>query len=119
MLSGACLVALLYGCNHSMFDDELRGLVRAKLNDPDSAQFGKSFVTEKLKGTPCIGYNAKNLNGGYQGIRTALLFKVPVSGNERRWSVDSMDGKFECTESGLDAYVDALRNAPIDISIPN
>lgn len=111
LIMSVFLLGVLGGCDHSLYDDEIRARVRARVNDPDSVQFGKTLVSEKLKGLACVEYNAKDPAGRYLGFRTALLTRVTVSNTERLWGVESMDLRFVCTEAGLHKYVDALRSA--------
>ena len=57
--------------------------VRANLNDPDSAKFGKFTSTKKANSeTACLTVNAKNSMGGYTGDQQAALIKV-----EGEWQV--------------------------------
>lgn len=73
----ACVVALLCGCGESAAQKEARiqvnmkvtaeGYVRAKLKDPDSAQFQNQFISSK--DAACGEVNAKNSFGGYTGFK--------------------------------------------------
>lgn len=61
----AGVVAVAYFANN-MNDGERA--VLGKLNDPDSAKFGKSFKSKRGEDFWCGEVNAKNRMGGYVGV---------------------------------------------------
>lgn len=79
-ISIACVLtmcALLAACGESEAQKEARinanlkilgeKYVKAKLKDPDSAQFQNQFIG--IKGAPCGEVNSKNSFGGYTGFK--------------------------------------------------
>jgi hypothetical protein len=97
ILTAAMLISFVFavaGCDNAAFDNAKRKVVRAKLNDPDSAKWGKDeFV---YKNHACIVVNAKNKFGGYTGDQTAWLTNL---GGEN-WFLDRMDDNV-CYEAPL------------------
>ncbi len=84
-----CMFALV-GCGE---DSKLREAVRARLKDPDSANF-KDAVVSSNGLRSCIPWNAKNEMGGYSGWKVAELKKKNLE-----WEATFMDGNGSgCTE---------------------
>lgn len=72
--------------------------VRENLNDPDSAQFRDLVMSEDGR-MACVGWNAKNMMGGYGQWKFARLEEV-----DSVWTVDEMEiPESECTQAALKA----------------
>lgn len=80
------------GCDSPVFDDEIRKIVRGRLNDPGSAIFGEKIVVQSRA---CIYVNSKNAYGGYPG---ETVFHFKKFGD--RWADEEREGK-SCDESAL------------------
>lgn len=72
--------------------------VRENLNDPDSAQFRDLVMSEDGR-MACVGWNAKNMMGGYGQWKFARLEEV-----DSVWTVDEMEiPESECSQAALKA----------------
>ncbi len=73
--------ALASGCSNAESDAQIA--VRARLKDPDSAEFGQFTAVNDNAG--CLTVNARNSMGGYTGDKQASLIR-----NGGNWTVVDM-----------------------------
>jgi hypothetical protein len=84
--------------------------IRKNLNDPDSAKFRDVVVSESGR-RACVGWNAKNMMGGYGEWKFARLEK-----KDSDWFVENMDiPESECSKLSLKA-IDVQGSAWIEAS---
>jgi hypothetical protein len=99
------VVTLLSGCG---VKSEIKDAVKARLNDPGSAQF-EDIVVSESETRACAVWNAKNRLGGYGGWKIAELEKRGDS-----WIVSTMKGlAINCGEKNFRAR-DAAHVARIE-----
>lgn len=78
---------------------DVRAAVQKTLIDPESARFGKSFVSKDGR-RACIDVNAKNSYGGYTGEQMIQLWK---EGDDKEWTVGGSTGLVKCSKEFLDS----------------
>lgn len=97
-----CVVAILAGCGESPAQKEARiranmqalgeKYVKAKLKDPDSAQFQNQFIG--TKDAACGEVNAKNSFGGYIGFKRYISAGVDLTVLESDMAPEEFDASW-------------------------